>query len=133
MIVHAVALKGDPVGAEVTFLEHVHADPQRLGQRHRRLMHWTAVAEQHHVGDVLRLEAVAVEIRQLLGARRIKYARTGAIQGIAHVEADGLDPLTFVAQGLGQARKKRRTDALQEQERVTRLHPYRAWGALQGN
>ncbi|MNO88089.1 hypothetical protein D3C76_795250 [compost metagenome] len=133
VIVHAVALKGDPVGAEVAFLEHVHADPQRLGQRHRRLMHWTAVAEQHHVGDVLRLEAVAVEIRQLLGARRIKLQRTAAVQGIAHVETDGLDPLSFVAQGLGQAREKRRTDALQKQKRVARLDRHRTQRALTGN
>ncbi|MNF72520.1 hypothetical protein D3C84_545000 [compost metagenome] len=93
-------------------------------------MHRAAIAEQHHIGDVLRLETVAVKVRQLVGGRRIKNARAAAVQDVAHIEIDGLDQLSLGPQCLHQPRKKRRTDALQEQERVAWFHRYYTSGTF---
>ncbi|MNE40369.1 hypothetical protein D3C80_1343840 [compost metagenome] len=126
VVVHAVALQGDPVGAEVTFLEHMHTNALQPGQGHRRAMHGTAVTEQHQVGDLVVVEILAVERLQFLRVRRIDAARTGAVQQVADVEADAVHAMVDRPQGLGQSGEERRADTLQKQKAVARMRRRRA-------
>ena len=67
MPVGAAALVGDPVGAQVALLEHMHGEAGRAGDGHRLRMDRPRVAVEHQVGDAVPGEDPATGLRPAPG------------------------------------------------------------------
>ncbi|MNP37045.1 hypothetical protein D3C76_1304690 [compost metagenome] len=99
----------------------MHAHAMAACQRHCPSMHRATVAEQHQVSDVQAAEHLGEPWLAVFGAARAVQGRAaGAIQRVADTETHAVHTLADAAQGVGQACEERRTDALQEQEVVSR-------------
>ncbi len=116
--VHALGLKGDPLGPEIAFLENMNPEAAAFRGRDRGHVHFDAVVEDHEIGDfMVGVEAVDPVGPCLFGgAVGGVRAEISPVRKIAAVENDLAYFEAARAQGLGDFREERTERTAQEQE-----------------
>src|SRR5574343_931296 len=122
MAIHPLALQRHPVRPEIPFFKNMRADTQGFGMLDGRSMNRSPVAEQNLVGNpVPAIESVQKIAQILRSTTKISRFPAAPVGQVASGEID-LEHLMIVGQqAIGQAREKRRANALQKEE-TTLVH-----------
>lgn len=132
MAVDTVALKRDPVGPEVAFLEDVNANPKRAQEFDRGPVQRPAIAVENEIADPPFCRQRAEPAWPCLRAPAEQDCLAPRpVEEIAAVEGDAGDVMALLGERAAERVKERAVRPLQEQEAL--LHrDYRALAVLKG-
>jgi hypothetical protein len=94
--VRPMLLQGDPVGAEISLLEHMDVDSARPGHFDRDLVVMTAISEEQDVGDVPLMQECSDEAPPLLETpAKIDAVEAPPEESVARAEIDSVNGMAM--------------------------------------